>query len=53
MKLLDEIISLLMNESSSLKSALLKTKVLRHKIEQKELVGWVTTPLTFDSTKGS
>jgi hypothetical protein len=41
MKLLNEIVDLLMNESGSLNEALLKTKVLLHRIGQKELVGWV------------
>jgi hypothetical protein len=46
MKLLKEIIDLLMNESGSLNEALLKTKVLLHKIGQRELVGWVNNELT-------
>jgi hypothetical protein len=41
MKLLDEIVDLLTDENASLTVALLKTKVLLHKIDQKELVGWV------------
>jgi hypothetical protein len=41
MKLLSDIVDLLMNERSSLNEALLKTKVLLHKIGQRELVGWV------------
>jgi hypothetical protein len=41
MKLLDDIVDLLMREDGSLNEALLKTKVLLHKIGQSELVGWV------------
>jgi hypothetical protein len=46
MKLLNDIIDLLMNESGSLNEALLKTKVLLYKIGQKELVHWVSSELT-------
>jgi len=45
MKLLDELISLLSEEKSSLPGALLKTKVLLHQIGQKELVEWVNKEL--------
>ncbi|WP_198087005.1 hypothetical protein [Variovorax sp. E3] len=45
MKLLDQIIELLSNDSGSLNEALLKTKVLLHKIGQKELTPWVTQEL--------
>lgn len=45
MKLLNEIIDLLMNESGSLNEALLKTKVLLHEIGQTNLVGWVNSEL--------
>lgn len=44
-KLLDQIIELLSNDSGSLNEALLKTKVLLHKIGQKELTTWVTQEL--------
>ena len=51
MKLLNEIIDLLMNENGSLNEALLKTKVLLHKIGQRELVGWVNDELNgYDDT---
>lgn len=46
MKLLNDIVDLLMNESGSLNEALLKTKVLLHQIGQRELVGWVNSELT-------
>jgi hypothetical protein len=46
MKLLDDIVELLMNESGSLNEALLKTKVLLRAIGQNELVGWVNDELT-------
>lgn len=45
MKLLDEIIGLLSDETSSLTAAMLKTKVLLHKIGHKELVDWVNHEL--------
>jgi len=45
MKLLNDIVSLLMNEDGSLNEALLKTKVLLHEIGQRELVGWVNSEL--------
>lgn len=46
MRLLDEIIDLLMNEAGSLNEALLKTKVLLHKIGQKELAEWVNNEIS-------
>lgn len=46
MKLLDDIVELLMNESGSLNEALLKTKVLLRTIGQNDLVGWVNDELT-------
>jgi len=46
MKLLNDIIELLMNESGSLNEALLKTKVLLYRIGQKELVHWVNSEVT-------
>jgi hypothetical protein len=45
MKLLNDIISLLMDENGSLAGALLKTKVLLHDIGQRKLVGWVNSEL--------
>jgi hypothetical protein len=45
MKLLDEIISLLSDRKGSLTDALLKTKVLMHKIGHKELAEWVNDEL--------
>lgn len=45
MKLLNEIIEMLSSEGSSLSGALLKTKVLLHKIGHKELVEWVNYEL--------
>lgn len=45
MKLLNEIIDILSSQSSSLTDALLKTKVLLHKIGHKELVEWVNNEL--------
>lgn len=45
MKLLDEIIDSLSSESSSLTDALLKTKVLLHKIGHQELTQWVNHEL--------
>ena len=45
MKLIDEIIELLSSIEGSLTEALLKTKVLLHKIGHKELVDWVNNEL--------
>ena len=45
MKLLDEIIDLLSDESGSLNAALLKTKVLMHRIGHAELAEWVNDEL--------
>jgi hypothetical protein len=45
MKLLDEIIELLSDKNGSLTDALLKTKVLMHKIGHKELADWVNDEL--------
>ncbi len=45
MKLIDEIIELLSSNEGSLTEALLKTKVLLHKIGHKELVDWVNNEL--------
>lgn len=50
MKLLNEITDLLMSEKGSLTDALLRTKVLLHRIGQSELVGWVDAELAgYDS----
>jgi hypothetical protein len=45
-KLLDEIIDLLSDKSGSLTDALLKTKVLMHKIGHQELADWVNSELS-------
>ncbi len=45
MMLLDEIITLLGDEKSSLSAALLKTKILLHQIGKKELAEWVNNEL--------
>lgn len=45
MILLDEIVALLSDENGSLNQALLKTKVLLHKLGQQELTGWVNDEL--------
>jgi hypothetical protein len=45
MKLLNEIVTLLVDETGSLSGALLKTKVLLHEIGQRKLVGWVSSEL--------
>jgi hypothetical protein len=45
MKLLNDIVSLLTEEESSLSESLLKTKVLLHQIRHKELAGWVNGEL--------
>lgn len=45
MKLLDEIIELLSDKNGSLTDALLKTKVLMHRIGHKELAEWVNDEL--------
>ncbi|WP_186098098.1 hypothetical protein [Burkholderia gladioli] len=41
MKLLDDIVDLLSDKNGSLTGALLKTKVLLHRIGHRELVEWV------------
>lgn len=46
MKLFDEIVELLSRDSGSLTDALLKTKVLMHRIGHKELAEWVNDELT-------
>jgi len=45
MKLIDEIIEILSSDSGKLSDALIKTKVLLHKIGHKELVPWVNSEL--------
>ena len=46
MELLNELIESLSGERPSLTDALMKTKVLLHRLGQKELVGWVNLELT-------
>ena len=45
MRLLDEIVDLLSDENGSLNQALLKTKVLLHRLGQQELIAWVNDEL--------
>ncbi|MFM0123255.1 hypothetical protein P0D73_30905 [Paraburkholderia sp. RL18-101-BIB-B] len=45
MRLLEEIVNLLSDKDGSLTDALLKTKVLMHRIGHKELAGWVNDEL--------
>ncbi|MCK5100082.1 MAG: hypothetical protein KAR45_18370 [Desulfobacteraceae bacterium] len=45
MKLIDEIIEILSSNNGKLSDALIKTKVLLHKIGHKELVPWVNSEL--------
>jgi hypothetical protein len=45
LKLIDEIIELLSSKEGSLSEALLKTKILLHKIGHKELIDWVNNEL--------
>jgi hypothetical protein len=45
MEIIDEIIKVLTHESSSLIDALMKTKILLHKISHKELVEWVNNEI--------
>lgn len=45
MKLIVEIIDILSSNDGSITNALIKTKILLHKIGQKELVGWVNNEL--------
>lgn len=45
MTLLNEIVSILSDENGSLNQALLKTKVLLHKLDQQELTSWVNDEL--------
>jgi AbiTii len=45
MTLLNEIVSILSDENGSLNQALLKTKVLLHKLDQQELTSWVNNEL--------
>ncbi|WOT06031.1 AbiTii domain-containing protein [Shewanella youngdeokensis] len=53
MKLIEEIIELLSSGESNLKVALLKTKVLLHKLGEKELLDWVSGELKGYSEKES
>ena len=43
--LINDIIQLLSNEQSSLTEALLKTKLLLHQVQRKDLVSWVNHEL--------
>lgn len=52
MKLLDEIIDLLSSKDGNLTDALLKTKILLHKLGHKELVDWVNFELNGYPPKG-
>ena len=45
MKIVDEIIEMLSSEGSSLNDALFKTKVLLHRLGEKQLVEWVNLEL--------
>ncbi|EMY8516621.1 hypothetical protein ABCT72_003513, partial [Vibrio cholerae] len=45
MILIDEIIEILSSEESNLKTALLKTKVLLHKLGEKDILDWVDSEL--------
>lgn len=45
MKLFDDIVDLLSDDNGSLSSALLKTKVLMHRIGHKDLDGWLSAEL--------
>ena len=45
MKLVDEIIEILSSDNGILSNALIKTKVLLHKMGHKELVMWVNKEL--------
>ncbi len=45
MKLIDQIIEILSDESPNLENALIKTKVLLHKLGQKNLITWVNNEL--------
>ena len=51
MKLISEIIEILSSDSGKLSDALIKTKVLLHKIGHKELVPWVNSELNGYSDK--
>ena len=46
MKLIEEIIEMLSSDSSNLNNALFKTKVLSHRLGEKELVSWVDAELS-------
>ena len=45
MKLISEIIDILSSEEPNLTNALIKTKVLLHRLGQKDLIGWVNSEL--------
>ncbi len=45
MKLIDEIIEILSSSDGNLTDALIKTKIVLHKIGHKELIDWVNSEL--------
>jgi AbiTii len=45
MKLISEVIEILSSENPNLTNALIKTKVLLHRLGQKDLIGWVNSEL--------
>jgi hypothetical protein len=45
MKLIDEIIEILSSEKPNLINALIKTKLLLHKLDKKELIEWVNNEI--------
>ena len=47
MKIIEEIIEILSSEGGSLNDALFKTKVLLHRLGEKELVEWVNLARMF------
>ena len=51
MKLIDEIIDILSSEDVNLENALIKTKVLLHKMGEKELLSWVNNEINGYSKK--
>lgn len=52
MKLIDEIIEILSSENCNLENALIKTKILLHKMGEKELLSWVNQELNgYDNIK--
>lgn len=51
MKLIDEIIDILSSENTNLENALIKTKVLLHKMGEKELLTWINNEINGYSKK--